>query len=58
MAHQIPQRGGDEYDAFSQKARRMLHWRPGVLRAIKRRYWKRVRKFARLEISAKQQDCR
>ena len=40
-------KGGDECDAFSRRSRRMLSWKPGELRAIKRRFWKRNRKFAR-----------
>jgi hypothetical protein len=33
----------DECDAFSRKARRLLHWRRGELRVIKRGFSKRVR---------------
>jgi len=36
-------RGGDEIDALSSRSRRLLRWRPGVLRTIKRRFWKRTR---------------
>jgi hypothetical protein len=38
--------GGDEWDAFSRRARRLLRWRPGAIKEIKRRFWKRERKAA------------
>lgn len=38
---------GDEWDAFSRKARRLLHWQRGRLKWIKRKFWKRERKAAR-----------
>jgi hypothetical protein len=41
-------RSGDEIDALSQRSRRLLCWRPGEVRRMKRSYWKRVRKTARL----------
>lgn len=41
---------GDECDAFSRRSRRLLSWRSGELRKIKRRFSKRMRKQARLEI--------
>jgi hypothetical protein len=40
----------DEYEAFSRKARRWLHWRPGERAAIKRRVNRRERHDARKEI--------
>jgi hypothetical protein len=40
-------RGGDECDAFSQRSRRIVPFRRGALRQIKRRYWKRIRHTAR-----------
>jgi hypothetical protein len=40
-------KGGDECDAFSRGSRRILGWRRGALRAIKRRFWKRNRRIAR-----------
>jgi hypothetical protein len=43
-------RGGDECDAFGRRSRRIVHWKQGELRAIKRRYWKRVRKMARSDL--------
>ena len=39
-------KGGDECDAFSRGSRRIIYWKRGALRAIKRRYWKRMRKNA------------
>lgn len=44
--------GGDERDAFSRRSRRILGWKKGELRAIKRRFWKRARKSVRREIAA------
>lgn len=41
-------RGGDELDAFSRRARRLLRWRPGQRAHIKRQFAKRMRKAARL----------
>lgn len=38
-------KGGDEYDAFSKHWRKLLRWRRGELRAIKRRFSKRLRKL-------------
>jgi hypothetical protein len=52
-------RGGDEIDAFSRRSRHLLRWRPGVLRAIKRRFWKRARakvRDRRLEVSTQNID--
>lgn len=40
-------RSGDEFDAFSRRARRLLRWRPGRRRYIKRQFAKRMRKAAR-----------
>ena len=34
---------GDEWDAFSRRSRRMLRWRPGELRRVKRGFWKKQR---------------
>ena len=44
-------KGGDECDAFSRGSRRIIYWKRGALRAIKRRYWKRMRKIAQNEVS-------
>jgi hypothetical protein len=43
-------KGGDECDAFSRRSRRILSWKRGELRAIKRGYWKRTRKTAHIEV--------
>lgn len=40
-------KGGDEYDALSRKARRVLTLRPSTIRAAKRTFNKRTRKEAR-----------
>jgi predicted CopG family antitoxin len=34
---------GDERDAFSRLSRRLLNWKRGELKRIKRRFWKRMR---------------
>jgi hypothetical protein len=39
-----------EFDAFSRRARRMLSWRPGEVRKVKRGFAKRVRQIARQSI--------
>ena len=44
-------KGGDECDALSRGSRRIIYWKWGALRAIKRRYWKRMRKTAQIEVS-------
>ena len=44
-------RGGDEYDAFSRRARRLLYWQRGELKKIKRRFAKRMRKAAKAHLS-------
>jgi hypothetical protein len=41
-------KGGDEYDALSRKARRILILRPAEIRSAKRKFNKRMRKEARL----------
>lgn len=46
----IPTVGGDEADAFSLRARKLLHWKPGERRAAKRKYWRRSRHFASLAL--------
>ena len=43
-------KGGDECDAFSRRSRRILFWKRGELRIIKRRYWKRTRKTIHNEV--------
>ncbi|MFG1244900.1 hypothetical protein V5F31_21255 [Xanthobacter sp. V7C-4] len=36
---------------FSRRARRLMRWRPGETRRIKRRYTKRWRKIARIVVN-------
>lgn len=43
-------RGGDERSAFSRRARRMLRWRRGELRRLKRAFSKRARKAGREDV--------
>jgi len=40
-------RSGDEHDAFSRRARKILSWRPGERHAIKQRYARWQRKLSR-----------
>ena len=49
MRGEIPMKGGDEYDAFTGW-RRAFNWAPGRLRALKRAYRKRARRFSRREL--------
>jgi hypothetical protein len=42
-------KGGDEADAASRRARRIVTFWPGELRKIKRRMNKRTRRLARVE---------
>jgi len=46
MGHRTKLKSGDEYDAFG-KWRRIFHWQAGQLKAIKRRFSKRVRQEAK-----------
>jgi hypothetical protein len=48
MKIRIPLRGGDEQDAFSGW-RRLLRWRPGDRKRLKKQYAKRLRKWMRCE---------
>jgi len=41
-------RGARECDALSHKYRPLRRWRPGMVKAAKRSYWKRTRKEVRL----------
>jgi hypothetical protein len=36
-----------EWDAFSRRARRIVPFRPGEIRYLKRKFWKRQRKEAK-----------
>jgi len=40
---------GDEWEAFHNKARHLLHWRRGELKRIKTGFWRRLRAKARSE---------
>lgn len=33
-------RGGDDFDAFSRRGRRIVRWKRGEVAQIKRRFWK------------------
>jgi hypothetical protein len=41
---------GIECDAFSRRSRRMLSWKRGELRKVKRAFAKRARRMARLSV--------
>lgn len=48
MKIRIPLRGGDEQDAFTGY-RRLLNWRPGDRKKLKKQYAKRLRKWLQRE---------
>lgn len=50
MRHREKLHGADEWDAFSRRSRRMLGWKRGELRRIKRGAAKRARKAAKAYI--------
>lgn len=41
---------GDEQDAFSRRSRRLIRWKAGEVKRIKRGYSRRMRKSARLAL--------
>lgn len=45
-------RGGNECEAFSRRSRLQISWKPGVLRHVKRQYWKRQRLIVRVHLEA------
>jgi hypothetical protein len=49
---------GIECDAFSRRSWRMLSWRRGDLRKIKRAFSKRTRKRARLAVEESTSEAR
>jgi hypothetical protein len=50
-------KGAAECDAFCPWCRRNMRWKPGRLRKIKRGYWKRTRRNARLAAWRDAKDC-
>jgi hypothetical protein len=50
MGHREKMVSGDEFDAFSRKARAVLSFRPGERKAIKRKFWKRQRADSNLRV--------
>jgi hypothetical protein len=44
---------GREADAFSHKSRRLLHWRPGELKQLKRAFSKRMRRMSEPRLTEK-----
>ena len=42
---------GDEQDAFSRRSRRILHWKRGELKRIKRAFAKRTRRRMKTPLS-------
>lgn len=55
MGHREKLKSGDEYD-YLTKARRFYFHRPGLIAAIKRRFWKRTRADQRKELAALKGD--
>jgi hypothetical protein len=45
----VPLKSGDEEDAFSRKARKLLSFKSGTRKEIKRKFWRRARKILRLK---------
>jgi hypothetical protein len=54
MSQRIPMTSGDEFDAFTGW-RRVLSWRAGERKAIKRRYNRRARRVAKVSEQRHQQ---
>lgn len=52
MGHREKLVGGAEFDALRHRSKRVHAWRPGERQAIKRRYWKRVRRQSVVEDGA------
>lgn len=51
MGHREKLKSGDEYDALTGW-KRMLHWRPGERKRIKKRFWKRQRQNNKQSLDA------
>ncbi len=49
MGHREKLHGGDEWDAFSRRSRRMLRWKSKEVAKIKARFGRRIRKMRREE---------
>jgi len=49
MGHRGTKKGPWEWDAFTSW-RKVMFWKPGQLRAIKRKYNKRMRKLVKAEL--------
>lgn len=47
MGTKEPMIDGDEYDALT-KARKFYRWRAGMIKKVKRQFWKRTRKRAKV----------
>ena len=50
MGHRGKLKSGAEYDALTRWRKRILHWKPGETRQVKRKYNKRQRKQAKGEL--------
>lgn len=50
MGHRETLKGGAEFDALT-RWRKLMHWRPGEVKAIKRAFWKRQRRQGRLSVA-------
>ena len=47
---QIPLKSGDEFDAFSPRARRFFGWKAGTIKSVKNGYRRRLRREQSREI--------
>jgi len=50
MGHRGKLKSGAEYDALTHWRSRILHWKPGETKQVKRKYNKRQRKQSRFEL--------
>jgi len=50
MGHREKLVGGAEWDAFSRRARKLHYWAAGEVKAIKKRFHRRIRRLARLAL--------
>jgi hypothetical protein len=56
MAREIL-KGGFENDCLSRRYKRLVKWWPGVRKAAKSKFWKRMRKEAKLKAMALANDA-
>ncbi len=56
MEQRLPMATAAEIDAFT-KWRRVVRWTPGALRAVKKGYRRRARRFQKQEIQDQLDEC-